>query len=381
MRITLLSIVYPVPRAGVLPGPERLAHRLADTLHRCGNDVTVVTSFWNGGEARDTVDGIRIMRVATSGDRLGRVGRAFCLHYRTWGRCIPRLTEALRGADVIHALSPLSSAAALRQSGLPVVATFHHLTRLRTPMDVLTVPWHNRLERRTFRHVDVVVTPSEVSKADLVEGYGVPPERVRVIPYGVDVPAALVASARNPSAILFVGILERRKGLQFLLNAMALLRRDFPQMRLRVVGQGPSGPELQRLARRLGFGDRIVFLGHVEDLELERLYASSGIFAFPSLQEGFGFAPLEAMAHGLPVVTTTAGSLPEVVQDAAICVPPGDPEALAGALRRLFEDAPLREALAARGREHVMRAFSWDATAQRLLDLYRSLAARGGGGA
>jgi glycosyltransferase involved in cell wall biosynthesis len=124
-------------------------------------------------------------------------------------------------------------------------------------------------------------------------------------------------------------------------------------------------------------GDRVTFLGYVDDHELQRLYRQSEIFAFPSLQEGFGFALLEAMAHGLPVVTTTAGPIPGSAGECLLAVPPGDSRALAEGLRTLLGDLHLRRSLGARAREHVKLHYSWEATTNSLMDLYRTLS--GGG--
>ena len=376
MEVLLCSIVFPSPNSGILPGPERLVHRLATSLRDKQVRVRVITSFWNGGRPTERVDGIQIHRGPSSGDRAGMIGRAFAMHYLTWGRQVLRMTKVFRDADVVHALSPLSSVRAIRKLGVPVVAHFHHLARIRKPRDALSVPWQNFLERHTFRHADLVTAASRATGKDLENAFRIPKDRIRILPYGVDVPQDHPSEKRDERNLLYVGIFERRKGIETLIRAVARLRPDYPDLRLTIAGDGPSRPHLERLAQKLDLRGRIAFPGHVSDAELERLYARSGIFVLPSLQEGFGLVLLEAMAHGLPVVTTTAGAIPEVVGDCAICVRPGDTKALTAGLRRVLDDAALRQDLSKRGRERVVK-FSWDAMAQKALEVYDSL---GGGG-
>ncbi len=374
MKVVLTCIVFPEPRGGILPGPERLTHRLASALRGKRVDVSIVTSFWNGGNGTDVVDGITVHRVLSSGDLAGAFGRAFGMHYVSWARKVLDATKALRGTDVIHALSPLSSARAFKRGGLPMVATFQHLARIRSAADLLSVPWQHMLEQWTYRHAALVTTPSRASSEDLRRRFHVPGERIRVVPYGVDVPRNSPLPDRDPRRILCVGILERRKGIDLLIRAAAQLLPDYPDLSLTLVGRGPQRSELEALAMKLGLGKRVNFLGYVRDDELQDLYARSGLFAFPSLQEGFGLVLLEAMAHGLPVVTSATASIRETVGEYAIGVTPGGVESLASGLRRVFDDAALARYLSTRGREHVMANYSWDATAERFLDIYQTVA-------
>lgn len=373
LKVVLLSIVYPVPHGGIHPGPERVVHRLAATLAKKHVAVSVLTSYWNGGSSRDTVDGVRVFRVPSSGDRIGRIGRAFGLHYITWGKNVLRAKEAFEGADVAHSMCPIPSVAAIKALGLPIISTFHHRARIRLPRDLASVPSLALLERHTFRHSDVVATPSRASREELERYYHVPGDRIHVLPHGVDAPSNVSSSGTDAKELLYVGILERRKGIHVLIQAMARLRPDYPELHLTIAGSGPARLELEGMAVRLGLQDRVTFLGYVKDADLEHLYARSDLFVFPSFQEGFGIVLLEAMGHGLPVVTTTAGAIPEVVGDCAICVEPGRVDSLIGGLRQVLDDASFRGDLSRRGRNHVLRNFSWDSTAKQALELYRSL--------
>jgi glycosyltransferase involved in cell wall biosynthesis len=172
--------------------------------------------------------------------------------------------------------------------------------------------------------------------------------------------------------ILYVGTLEPRKGLDTLLDAYARLAGEVCHHLVIAGKRGWYTDLLFRLVERLGIAGRVHFTDYVPDEDLPGLYNLADLFVFPSRYEGFGLPPLEAMACGVPVITTTAASLPEVVGDAALLVSPGDAEALAAALRRGLVDAGLRADLRGRGVKRA-RCFTWEATARRTLQVYEEL--------
>ena len=237
----------------------------------------------------------------------------------------------------------------------------------------------SRLEARNARIADRVVVTSRYSAGRAIEAYGLDPSRVRVVPEGIDLtgwpdPAADPPPHRTagtrPPTILSVARQYPRKDTRTLVAAMPRVLDDLPTARLRVVGGGPELPSLRRLTARMGIGESVDFAGEVGDRERVRQeYARADVFALPSRQEGFGIVFLEAMASRLPVVAARAAAVPEVVPhgEAGLLVPPGDEEALAGALLRLLRDGGLRERMGARGREHVRR-FDWPRVARRFLE-------------
>lgn len=239
--------------------------------------------------------------------------------------------------------------------------------------------------RRTARRASRVVTISAHSAADIVELFGVPRERIAIVSPAVSPEFSPVADAgmiaavkarygiRRGAYVLSGGGAEPRKNIALLIEAFGRAPRLRDTMNLVVVGGMDHGGEAIRTAvGRAGLESAVVFPGHVPLNDLRALYAGCALFAFPSLYEGFGMPPLEAMACGAPVVSSNASSLPEVVGDAALLVDPRDPEGWAQAMVRVADDAALREDLSRRGALRA-KVFSWEQSARDLLRLYQDL--------
>lgn len=218
------------------------------------------------------------------------------------------------------------------------------------------------LEKANARNADRVVATSEHSRMRIREDYGVPIERIAVVPEPIDLArwdraltdadAPAREAGSSPLSILCVAHLYPRKDVATLLEALA---RMPPRAALRVAGTGPERENLDDRARALGLSGRVEFLGHVSFARLAAEYRRADIFCLPSRQEGFGIVFLEAMAAGLPIVAARATAVPELVAD-GVCgdlVAPGDPDALAAALGRLVSDEVRRRALGEAGRRRV----------------------------
>ncbi len=234
----------------------------------------------------------------------------------------------------------------------------------------------SRLERRNARRARRVVVPSEHSRRAAAALYGLPAERLAVVPEGIDLAPwdALLASRppreAAPPVILSVARQYPRKNTRALVAAMPAVREAVPGARLRVVGGGPMLPALKAQALSLGLGGCVEFLGELAGEEaVRREYLGADVFCLPSLQEGFGIVYLEAMAAGLPIVALRAAATPEVAAEGevALLAPPRDEAALAGALIRLLRDGPLRARLGAAGRRRARR-YGWGRVAQRFLE-------------
>jgi glycosyltransferase involved in cell wall biosynthesis len=252
-----------------------------------------------------------------------------------------------------------------------VVLTVHDLSFERRPE---LMSWTDRalfrsLVPRSLRRADRIVVGSKWTRADLVERYEIPEQKVVVTPYGVDPAFGMDGPTRDGgSYMLFVGGLQPRKDPTTAVDALAKL-----DPHLRLVFAGPAlrkSRELVDHVRELRLSSRVEFTGYVRKSELAALYRGAACLVLPSLYEGFGLPILEAMASGTPVVATTAGALPEVAGDAAVLVEPGDAEELAAGVELALAD---RERLVAAGLERSTR-YSWAETARRTLAVYEELA-------
>jgi glycosyltransferase involved in cell wall biosynthesis len=241
--------------------------------------------------------------------------------------------------------------------------------------------------RHSVRRARRVIAVSQSTKDDLVRHYGLPAARVDVVYHGVDeafrpLPAADVAAfcARQglpERFLLFVGTLEPRKNVTRLVEAYARLPQTCPQLVL-VGGKGWFYEEVLRRVEELGLGSRVHLAGYVPAEDLPYWYNAAEVLVYPSLYEGFGLPPLEAMACGTPVISSTSSSLPEVAGDAGLLVDPVDVDALASAMERVLRDAGLRAQMRSAGLRRA-KLFTWEAAARQTVDSYRrALAGEGG---
>lgn len=234
----------------------------------------------------------------------------------------------------------------------------------------------SRLEALHARRAPRVFSTSAYCRERITAHYGVPASRQAVVPEGID-PSAWAVDApaageagRDPCTVLCVARQYPRKRVTDLIAAFPLVLVRLPQAQLVVIGDGPEHGALARQVEQLGLAGAVRLLGALpSDREVRAWYRRASIFCLPSIQEGFGIVFLEAMASGLPVVSTTATAIPEVVPDgrAGLLVPPRDPPALAAAIVRLLSDAALQERCRSFGLEQARR-FSWDRVAALFLE-------------
>ena len=294
-----------------------------------------------------------------------------------WEQLLAPLLLRQNGADLFHGVLNVLPLAC----PVPGVVTVHDLAFIRFPQ---TFRAYNRTyldfaTRMSVRRAVQILAVSEHTKRELVGLLGVPAERVVVTPNAVRAhfrppePATLAAFRASKGLperfVLYVGTLEPRKNLTTLLSAYAEIarRHDVPLL----VGGGKGwlyDAVFQRL-EELGLRERVHFVGYIEEEELPLWYAAATVFVFPSIYEGFGMPPLEAMACGTPVITSNSSSLPEVVGDAGLMVAPTDASAFATALDQVLSDAALHDELRTRGLVRA-QAFAWRTTAERTLAAY-----------
>ncbi len=292
------------------------------------------------------------------------------------------MDKTFGAVDIFHATNHLLA----HFSQAKTVYTLHDLIFLRYPEYHLPYNrWYLTFTMpRYLRAADIIVAPSECSRQDALTYYDLPESKIKVI-YEAPPPSfkpesdeAVLNRVRQKYGlpekfILHVATIEPRKNLSRLLEAFKPLLADWPDLRLVLIGKkGWLYDSFFQKLQALGLEERVIFPGFVDEADLAACYQLAEIFAFPSLYEGFGLGPLEAMACGTPVVSSNSSSLPEVVGEAGLLIDPTDTAALSQALRRLLEDASLRADLSGRGLVQA-RKFSWKKAADELMTLYRSL--------
>ncbi len=248
------------------------------------------------------------------------------------------------------------------------------------------------LLRHGLRHACRVITVSEATRRNLIQLLGISSARIEVIPNAIDEqftePVAEEDLQRTLERyqvdypfLLYAGAIQPQKNLTRLVEAFAVVQAEFDQhpkysqLRLIIIGDELTAhPDLRRSVIRSRVQQRVRFLGFVPIETLRVFYRSAAAFVFPSLYEGFGLPPLEAMAQGTPVVTSNVSALPEVVGDAAVLVNPENVFEIARGIKQALLDEDLRKVMVARGLRQVAR-FSWDRAADRVLAVYRETAA------
>ncbi len=276
-----------------------------------------------------------------------------------------------------------------------LVITVHDLTDLLSP-PVAAAPLVQTgrlfLARRALARASRILAVSYSSKRELARVFGVPENKIEVIynavderfvrePMPADADRILERHAVNYPFVLYAGNIKPQKNLARLIEAFAVAKTElrehpeFSQLKLLLIGDAlTKHPDLRRAVVRTRVREDVRFLGFVPYPVLRVFYARARAFLFPSLYEGFGLPPLEAMAHGTPVLTSNASSLPEVFSQAALLVNPENVFEIARGIRQILTEGVLRESLVRRGYELVQR-FSWERSAQQVRAVYEAVAA------
>lgn len=292
--------------------------------------------------------------------------------------------------DVVHDNQSLGTGMLRIAQRTPVIATVHHPITVDKRLDLAQATlrrkitlrrWYSfiGMQKRVARELPRLITVSQTSRADIIDELGVDPERIDVVPVGVDAdvfrPRPEIATV--PGRMLAVASSDvPLKGLGFLIEAVAKLRTELPRAHLVVIGRMRPGDPARRSVARFGLEDAVTFTGSIPFERMLELYGEAEVAVVPSLYEGFSLPAVQAMASGLPLVCTSAGAIPEVAGtdgETAIIVEPADPAALAGGLRLVLEDAALRARLADAALRRANRLFTWSAMAKGTAEQYRIL--------
>jgi len=274
----------------------------------------------------------------------------------------------------------------------PTVVTVHDLIPMLLPAyrGSMLVRLYTLLVAIAAKRADMVLTDSQASKWDIVHLLDIPSERVRVIYLAADdiyqpvLDEHRLAATRQKyglpeSYLLYLGGFDQRKNVPTLLKGFEKLAKDSRAF-LVVAGRLPEKgsdffPDPRPMVQELGMGERVIFTGWVPEEDKPALYSGARALVFPSLHEGFGLPPLEALACGTPVIASNRGSLSEIVGDGGLLLEPDDVEGLAGAMEKLLNDDTLWGDLREKGLAHAAR-FSWEKTARQTLAVYQEVKGR-----
>lgn len=383
LRVTMVAPDYP-PNAG---GIAAYCAGLAGGLARAGHLVTVLAPPPPVGLLPEAANTPRVLRRTWLAPDTGGAGWIRRFRYVARRLAGARHDPALRNADLVLVmglswyLALAVSTGVRRYSQVLFGETYRYLRRQKTRPD----RWRRFLYRRTVRKAERIYAISDYL-ADLIRQASGRREGIRLLYAGVDI--KLLDGQPEPAAartrfglgtgplVLSLGRLVPRKGFDMALEAVALLRDDFPGLTFVVGGSGPDEDRLREMTSRLGIQQTVRFVGYVPQEDLLMWYAACDVFTMPSREdddvEGFGIVYLEANAAGKPVVAGRSGGVPDAVADGenGLLVAPESPDEIASAIRALLRDPERRRRMGENGRERIRLRFNWDSVARRLVEFH-----------
>ncbi|HPO17019.1 MAG TPA: glycosyltransferase family 1 protein [Candidatus Hydrogenedentes bacterium] len=364
-----MKVLINALQAGNRSGTGRYVTELVRALAANPEDLEL-TVVWPETEAIDDLGG----HVSVIKKPAHSLRRILTDHWTIQELC------ARQGIDVIHYPANFGPLLPLRN----VVVTVHDLSFMRHPewFKFERALYYRWALRHTVRTVKRLIADSEATAADLVQFASAPREKIDVIPLGVhprfrpascETQTDVRAKYRLPERFfLYVGTLEPRKNIPRLIEAWSSMAHDTDADLVIAGRRGWKTQAIDTAVSRSSFSHRIHFLEYLPDIDLPAVMSAALAFVWPSLFEGFGLPPLEAMACGTPVLTSNVSSMPEIVGEAALIVDPEDPAAIAQGLRQLAEDKTLRKTLRDKGLTRIL-TFTWERSAALTLNAYREV--------
>ena len=403
MKIGLLSY-----RSHPYSGGQGIYIRhLSKALNNLGHDVSVIS-----GQPYPNLDkSIKLIKVPglglfESGDRLSAFRLSFLWNplnlYEwftvntggfpepyTYGRRVYKfLKESKFKFDVLLDNQSLSSSLLRIQENYPLAVTIHHPITKDHKLEIENASnwkerlsskrWHNFLpmQKRVAPKLRNIICVSQPSKEDVISEFKVDEERITVIPNGIDIETFRPSLKNKPFEYNIVTTASADiplKGLRNLILALPRVIQEFPSTSLTVIGKSPKKSKLHKLIDDLDLEDRISFRSGIDEEEIVDIYHNSDIAVIPSLYEGFGFGAGEAMACGVPLISTDSGGLKQVIGDSALKIKPGSVVEIEEGISKLFYDEAIRKDFIKKGRKRMEEYFDWKIAAKSYVNLFEGL--------
>ena len=403
MKIGLLSY-----RSNPYSGGQGIYIRhLSKALSKLGHEVSVI-SGQPYPELDDSINLIKLpgLGLFESSERFSAFKISFfwnLLNFYEWftvmtggfpepyayGRRVYRLLKKTNfNFDILLDNQSLSSSLLKIQKEFPLVVTIHHpITRdHKLEMDnaknwkerLSSNRWHNFLpmQKRTASKLQNIICVSQSSKEDVIAEFNVKEERITVIPNGIDIENFKPSSDSKTLDFKIVTTASSDiplKGLRHLILALPRVLREYPLTRLTVIGKSPKKSKLNKLIDDLNLEDKITFKSGISENEIVDIYHDSDIAVIPSLYEGFGFGAGEAMACGIPLISTDSGGLKQVIGESALKIEPGSVQQIEESIIKLFNEEETRNELSKKGRERMEELFDWEIAAKAYINLFEGL--------
>jgi glycosyltransferase involved in cell wall biosynthesis len=387
MKVLVIATAYPRFEGDVItPWLPALLKRLQQE----GVDVAVFTSSYKG-QRNHTVDRIPVFRFRyffkalerltheeMAADRFSRglLPKIMSVCYLFFGMVAILLFTKHRKYDIIHVHWPfphiLFGILGRNTSRTRIFSSFHgaEIRWLKRKF-----PWFIPIFRMFINKSNCITTNSSHTARELEE---ITKKNIEILPFSSTI-GHHEPCAKDEKEILFVGRLVERKGVRFLIQAMAKIQKDI-RHNLYIVGDGPDREELEQLVRHLDLRNRITFTGYITDKALAQRFKRASFFVLPAVYdkkgdiEGLGVVLIEAMAYSKPVIASRAGGIVDIVQDTinGFLVPPGDVDALASSMKKLAADNQLRQSMGIKAKQIVDEKFNWDTIVHRVITLYKN---------
>lgn len=385
MRVLHLSWEFP-PR--IIGGIASHVFDLSRALIRRGVETHVVTCNFPGAREYENIDGVNLHRFEAYAAGDSFLSWALRMQENMERRGCD-LINSLKGVDVIHAHDWLSGVAGIGLKNLyrkPLIITMHSTeygrrTGIHNDLQACIHEIEGWLCYESWR----IITCSYYMRDHVSWCFHIPENKICVIPNGVDVTKFYFSfnywEIRNRFAhesekiLLFVGRLVPEKGLDVLIKALPIILGNGVNAKIVAVGEGPQRDEYQRLANYYGFGNKILFTGHIDDWTLRALYRVADVVIVPSSFEPFGIVALEAMAAHCPVVASAVGGLNEIVdyEGTGLKVPLNNPDALAWAMLRVIKDAGFKDWIVNNAYQKCLWNYNWDKIAEWTTGVYEAV--------